>query len=147
MQRWGRRLVDSIAHDESVSLQVRLFRLCCVTAFVMCLVVILPVNLLQNLPWMVNGADITIGLIAGFCYWDSLRGRHHIVLFLWAMLVLLNPVWFFNAGSDGSISYYFFPVLLLPVAVLEGRARFWMTLVVGLNLAMLLDHQGHPEAR
>ncbi len=138
MQRWGRRLVDSIAHDESVSLQVRLFRLCCVTAFVMCLVVILPVNSFQNLPWMVNVADVTIGLIAGFCYWDSLRGRHHIVLFLWAMLVLLNPVWFFNAGSDGSISYYFFPVLLLPVAVLEGRTRFWMTLVVGLNLAVLL---------
>jgi PAS domain S-box-containing protein len=126
------------APDGSLPLQVRLFRVVCVTTAFVCLVVVLPMNLLQNLPVLVNVADVATGLIALYCYRASLQGRNHTVGFFVVVVLLLNPVWFLNAGSDGSISYYFLPLVLYPAALFRGRLRWTLTVLLALNLCGLL---------
>jgi len=132
------RLFGWFVHDETVSLQVRLYRLCCATTFVLCLAVILPFNALQNLPVWVHVGDIAAGLLGGYCYWQSRRGRNYLLGFYVLLLLLMSPVWFFNAGSEGSVGFYYFPLMLYPAAVLQGWTRRIMTAVVILNFCALL---------
>ena len=117
--------------DESVALQIRLFRLCCATTGVLCLGIVMPMNLVQNLSLWVHIANILIGLTGGYCFFASLRGRHFLFGFLSALVLLLNPVWFFNGGSTGSIPFYFFPVLLYAMVILRGWSRrIWTVAIV-----------------
>jgi PAS domain S-box-containing protein len=124
--------------DESVTLQIRLFRLICATTCGLCLLVVLPMNLFQNLPKWINLADVGLGLAGGYCYWESLRGRNFFFGFFATILLLLNPVWFLNAGSEGSLTYYFPAVLLYPLVIFRGAARRILTTVVVLNVCGLL---------
>ena len=133
-----RHLVASLVLDDSVTLQIRLYRLMCATTCVLCLVFILPMNLFQNLPIWVNFGDITLGLIAGYCFWESRRGRHFFFQFFAGLILLLNPIWFLNAGSEGSLIYYFFALILYPMAIFTGRMRIALTAVVTLNACGLL---------
>eukprot|EP01035_Chromulina_nebulosa_P061391 gene61391-83971_t len=78
-------------------LPVRLFRLLCLTTGVLCLVVVLPMNILQNLPVWVNLGDVVLGLLGFFCYRESMRGRHWVVGFLVVMvLLIIVPLAIFN---------------------------------------------------
>ena len=138
MKFWPHQLLGSFSNHETVSLRIRIFRLFCTTTCFLCLVVVLPINLFQNLPVWVNIADTGIGLVAGYCYWASQRGRDHFHGFFWAILVALNPIWFLNAGADGSLTYYFFPLVLYPVAVFEGAMRRWLVAAVVVNACGLL---------
>lgn len=138
MDRYLETLWGYLAHNEQVTLQIRLFRLICLTGAVLCLAVVLPVNLVQNLPVLVNVCDVLLGLFALYCYWQSRRGRHLIVPFLTVAVILLDPVWFLNAGADGSITLYFFPLLLYPMVLCRGKMRWIITVCVVLNVVGLL---------
>jgi PAS domain S-box-containing protein len=135
-------VVSAFTPDVTVSLQIRLFRLFCATTCVLCLVVVLPINLFQNLPVGVNIADVLLGIAGGWCYWSSLRGRHFFMGFFMGVLLTLNPVWFLNGGVSGSIVYYFFALLLYPLAVFHGRVRWIMAvaLVVDVSLLIVLEY-------
>jgi len=124
--------------DPSQPLRVRLFQLMCLTTAVICLVVVLPINQFLTLPAWVNLADTLLGLIALGMYWASRRGRHFYLSFFVVVMVLLNSVWNLNAGTDGSITYYFFPAILYPLAILTGRARWILATLVVLNVCGLL---------
>ena len=138
MESWLKRLFSHLEPDESHPLQVRLFQLICATVGVLCLLVILPINLFQNLPIWINLADVVLGLVACYCYWASTRGRHYFLGFFAALMGLLSPIWFFNAGSEGSIAYYYFPAILYPLAVLRGRLRWILAVLLGVDLCALL---------
>lgn len=73
-----KKIWHQIANDESLALQVRLHRLMCLSTGILCLAVILPANLFQNLPHFVNIADVILGLFALYCYRESCHGRNHI---------------------------------------------------------------------
>jgi len=142
MASWLKRLFSHLEPDDSHPLPIRLFQLICATAAILCLLVILPVNSFQNLPREVNVADALLGITAGFCYWESGRGRHHILGFFVILILLVDPVWYLNGGSMGSITYYFFPVLLYPLAIFQGRMR-WITaifLVLNVSGLFLLEY-------
>jgi len=136
-------------HDAATQpLQIRLYRLFCLTTAVLCLGVIAPVNLFQLMPPGVHLGNISVGLIAVWCYRASLRGRHHVVGFFVVLLGLIVPVWFLNAGSDGSVSYYFFPLALYPVAVCRGRLSWILAVALGLTLCgLLVTEHFFPELR
>src|SRR5579863_1156716 len=96
------KLLNYAAKDPSLTLQIRLFRLMCLTAAIVCLLVVLPINLLESdLPVVVNLADIFLGLFSLFCYWQSSRSRNYIGLFLAVLILSFNPVWFYNGGLEG----------------------------------------------
>lgn len=126
------KLWNFVARDAPLTFQVRIFRLFCLATSILCLGVVMPVNLLQNLPLVINLANVVLGLFALFCYWDSRRGRNHILLFFLVAGLMLDPAWFFNGGADGPITYFFFPMALYPMSLFRGKAR-WIA-VTGLML-------------
>ena len=131
------RFSRAIVRDQDLPLRIRIFRLVCAVVAVLCLVVVAPANLFQNLPLGVNLANILLGLFGGFFYWESCRGRHHVVAFLLIAVVMLDVTWFWNAGSQGSITYYYFPLLLFVLGLFRGRAQWILTVGLVLNVAAL----------
>ncbi len=107
------------------------------TTAVLCLGLILPMNLLQDMPLGLNLLNVAFGLVGAFCCWQSLRGRHHILPFLFAAVLLLDVAWFLNAGSQGSVTFFFFPVLLFAVVMSGGVARFGLVVALILNVSVL----------
>jgi PAS domain S-box-containing protein len=144
----GHRLNLFLSHlDSEVAppLRIRLYQLLCMTTCGLCLLVVLPANLFQNLPALINVADALLGLFAGYCYWASKRGHHYLLGFFAVLMLLLEPVWFLNAGSEGSITYYFFVAILYPLAILRGRTRWVLVGLLMLNVCGLhLVEYFHP---
>ncbi len=138
MRAWPSQFLRSLKPDESQSLQIRLYRLFCVTAALFCLLVIFPVNLLQHLPLGVHLGNLILGLVAAWCYWSSTKGRQYFIGFFAIVLVLVNPIWFLNAGSYGSVCYYFAPILVYPLAIFRGRVRWMVSAFVVLDFCGLL---------
>ena len=137
------RLADGPRGEATTELRVRIFRLICAMTAVLCLFVVAPLNGLQNLPLVVNIANLGLGLLGAFCYWQSCAGRHHIALFLILLVGLLDVVWFYNAGSDGSVTHYFYPVMLFVIAMFQGTPRRVLVVGIWLNVAalFLLEHR------
>jgi|GEM_PF-5508842 len=105
-------------------MDVRLFRLVCLTVAILCLFLILPTNLLQDLPVALNMTILAFGLLLLYFYRASCRGRHHIKTFYALTLLVLNLGWFMNGGTLGSASYYFFAALLYPLTFFRGPTRW-----------------------
>ena len=131
------RFADGFARKAGPDLRIRIFRLICIMAAGLCLLLVAPLNAFQNLPWGVHLANVVLGLLGAFCYWQSCRGRHYIVPFLVFILVSLDLVWFLNAGSDGSVTHYFYPVMLFVIALFQGWRRWLLVLGVWLNVGLL----------
>ncbi len=138
MAGWLKQISSTLAADLSQPLRVRLYRLICATTAAICLLIIFPTNLFQNLPPWVHIANVLLGLFALGCYGASRRGHHLFVTFFVALLVILNSTWNLDAGSQGSITYYFFPALLYPLAILQGRTRWAFTALTVVNLCALI---------
>jgi len=148
MRAWPSQFLRSFQSDETLPLQVRLYRLVCLTAAVTCLGVILPINLLQNLPLGIHLGNVLLGVVAVWCFWASRAGRHYFGGFFLLMLLVVNLLFFLNAGTDGSVAYYFFPILVYPVAIFRGRQRWLVFSLVLLDLsALLLADYAFPGLR
>lgn len=134
LRQRSRRLM----RDDSVPLQIRLFRLYCVTACLLCLFVGVPVNLAQKLSIWVHLANGSIGLLGGYCCWASFRGRHHFTLFFFCLLGALSVIWFLSGGAEGSTPYFFFLAILYPVTMLNGWRRWALTAMTTVDFCGLL---------
>ena len=124
--------------DPSLPLRLKLYQLMCLTTCVLCLLVILPSNALINLPWMINLVIVFFGVFSGACVFASWRGRHLVLPFFLVLLVVIDLVWFLNAGSEGSLTYYFFPALLYPMVMSRGWRRWSLAAVIIINACALL---------
>ncbi len=137
-----RKLMDDLSglssSASSLEMPVRLFQLICLTITVLTLFVILPINWFQNLPIFVNIADILLGMFAFFCFRESTRGRHHSSLFLMFMVLLMEPVWFLNSGTNGSIILYFLVLIIYPMMIFRGTKRWVWTACLTLNICALI---------
>jgi PAS domain S-box-containing protein len=138
MIRTLKDLSRKLAPNASLEMPIRLFQLICLAVTALTLFVILPVNLFQNLPILVNIGDVLLGLFSFFCFWESTRGRHHQFLFLIFMVLLMEPIWFLNSGTDGSITLYFLVVIVYPIVMFRGKKRWTLTVCMILNICALL---------
>ncbi len=136
------RLADGFGGDAVTELRVRIFRLICALTGALCLGLVAPLNAFQNMPVVVHVSNIVLGLAGAFCYWQSCRGRHFIAAFFVLLVVLLDVVWFYNAGSDGSVTHYYYPVMLFIIALFQGRKRGVLAIGLWLNVSALfiLEH-------
>ena len=133
------KLWNHVARDKSLTLQERLFRLMTLTAAIICLFIVLPVNLMEpDLPVAVNIADIILGLFSLFCYTQSCKGKNHIMLFLVVLVSLLSPVWFLNGGVGSSITFYFFPVIILPLVMCRGSKRWGIAALIIMDVCAMV---------
>src|SRR5689334_22227000 len=102
MRAWPSQFLRSFQSDETQPLQVRLYRLVCLTAAVTCLGVILPINLVQNLPLGVHLGNVLLGASAVWCFRASRGGRHYFSGFFLLLLLVVNLLFFLNGGANGS---------------------------------------------
>jgi len=131
-------LTDGFLRSRADPLQVRLYRMVCLVVGSLCLLVILPANLLQNLPIWVHLANSIAGVFGCFMLWHSLRGRHYFATFYLGLILILDAIWFINGGSNGSVAYYFFALALYPVAIFRGRIRWSLIALLAGNACALL---------
>lgn len=140
------RLSLGVGSGPEVTLRIRIFRLLTATTAFLCLVLVMPTNLLQNLDIKVHVANVLLGLVSGLVYWQSRRGRHYITAFLLAVVLMLDAVWFWNGGSQGTITFFYFPVLLYVVAMQRGRTQILATIALMANVIGLFVVEAYrPE--
>ncbi len=138
MRKLSKVLSDRLAPEASPEMRVRLFQLICLTIGLITILIVLPVNWFQNLPVLVNIGVVLLGLFAFFCFGESRHGRHHVSLFLVFMVLLMEPVWFLNSGTDGSITFYLLVVMVYPMVMFRGLKRWIWTAGLMLNICALL---------
>jgi PAS domain S-box-containing protein len=138
MDRLLEKLWAYVAKDEPQTVQIRLFRLFCLATGILCLAIVMPANAFQALPREIQIGNVLLGLIALFCFWRSIRGRNHVLGFFVVVVLMLDPAWFLNGGTDGSITYFFFPLALYPMTLFRGRTRWVTTIGLMLNTCALL---------
>jgi hypothetical protein len=124
----------------------RLFQAITLFAAAMALLVIAPFNHFQNLsPWL-NVVVCLFGLTALWLWWESRRGRCRPTLLLLVFLLVLSACWFINGGSVGSIPYYFFDAVLVPVIFTRRWRRAVLVVLVAANvLALFALEHAFPE--
>lgn len=135
-----------IPWDDQATLEIRLFRKACLVSACLALFVILPTNLLQELPLSLNLAITAFGALAYALYRASLRGVHAMKAFCGCLGLLLNFSWFMNAGSEGSISMFMFAGVLVLNIFFRGRTR-WLFLAIFLvnGLGLLWAERAFPN--
>ena len=138
MDKYFNKLWEHAKRGQEVSIEIRIFRMITLAVSVLCIFVILPTNLLQDLPVSLNVILTLYGLLTFFFYLNSTRGRHSIKLFHAATILLLNAGWFLNAGSNGSISYYFFATVIYCFIFFRRFFRAAMFTFLLLNNTILL---------
>lgn len=131
------KLWNYVTRDQGASMEVRLFRLVCLSVAMLCLFLILPTNLLQGLPVVLNMTILVFGLLLLYFYQASCHGRHYIKSFYAAALLELNLGWFMNGGSLGSAGYYFLAALLYPLTFFRGPPRWIAFLLLVVNNSAL----------
>jgi signal transduction histidine kinase len=136
--RWrvDKHLENLWAHvlpTQDISMEIGLFRLITLTASVLCIFIILPIDIALDLPFSLNLIVSLYGLVTFYLHFSSRQGRHFIKAFFAVTLLVLNAAWFLRAGSDGSISYYFFAVVLYPLIFFRGFLRAATLLLLLLN--------------
>jgi PAS domain S-box-containing protein len=92
------------------------------------------------MPVSVNVLVIGFGLFALFCFAESRRGRNHAKVLVSALILALSLAWFLDGGMDGSVNFYLFSLVVLPMVLFEGHLRWIFAAVIlvdfcALNLA------------
>ncbi|QEM68805.1 hypothetical protein FO488_11975 [Geobacter sp. FeAm09] len=131
------KLWRCVTRDQNAPMEVRLFRLVSLAVALLSLLLILPTNILLNLPAAQNMIILVFGLLLLYFYRASCRGRHYIKSLYALTILVLNLTWFMNGGTLGSISYYFFAALLYPLTFFRGPRRWTMFLLLVLNASAL----------
>ncbi|MBP8274846.1 MAG: hypothetical protein KAY59_10465, partial [Acidobacteria bacterium] len=107
-------------------------RLCLTSALVIFLIVV-PVNLIEDFPLIVHVASAAFGAISLALYYFARRGHCYPFAFLAGMVVTISIVWFPNAGSIGSIPFYFLPAIAYAAIFFRGRVRLALVLLITLD--------------
>jgi two-component system, cell cycle sensor histidine kinase and response regulator CckA len=157
LDRLLEKLWKYVARDQNLSMQRRLYRMICLITALLCFLVILPLNYLQDLPPLINVGIIIFGLLCLYLYWETFHGRDRVLTYFIMLLLLLDLIWFPNAGSGGSIIYYFAAAIIYPMAFCRGRLRWILVfgLVANVFALMIIEYLypslvvpfASPEAR
>ena len=137
------KLLDKIqgwlAVESFLPVRLRVFRLACI-AGVLSSICLTSGGLVwyAHTIWEVKLLSVLIGIFSGVCYVFSLHGRHYIQGFLIIEVLLLDFCWLLHGGLSGGVTFYYFPLLLLPLALCRGANRFFLALFVGINLLAVL---------
>lgn len=127
-----------ICNDEGGRMKLALFRTLCLSAALLCILVIIPCNFLYHLPPIINLFVGIFSVAAIHLYRASRAGRYLPKTLFFLILVLLNLVWFANGGSTGSVSYYFFCLIVYVPIFFRGRVRWFLAAAAIADCVLLL---------
>lgn len=118
--------------------ELRLYRLLTLITGLLCIFVVIPSNFFQHLPVQVNIATAILGCSSLSLYLLARMKRFYPTVFFFAILLTLNYIWFYNAGSTGSVPYYFFAEIIYLVFFFRSRKRILLMALVLANVALLI---------
>lgn len=120
-----------------IPMELRLYRFICLIASACIFLVILPTNFLQHISVYSNLIIFGFGVFTLALYRASCRGEYHVKLLFAMLMIVLSGTWFFNGGSEGSVSYFFFTAFTYPVIFLRGKER-WLALGTAMSIGIVL---------
>ena len=140
------KILDYFSRGESLSLRIILFRIFCISIAFVCLVLVVPANMLQDVSPYLNPVTVVYAAIVLCLYRISLAGKHFIkTMYLFTML-LLNICWFLNGGSTGSIGFFFMTAIIYPLIFCRSPFKSLMLLLLVCNYsALVLLEQRFPS--
>lgn len=124
--------------DSELGVRQRIFQLFCLIAGFFVLAVFIPTDLLVRLPLLLSAGLFLCGLIfLAMLFLACWRGIYlHKSLSL-LLLFSLNFSWFFNSGSQGPTSLFFFSAAILFTAIFQGAWRYFFLAVLTSNVLAL----------
>lgn len=128
-----------------VELTQRVYERLCLTSVLVIGFIVTPVNLLQRLPWEVTAVAGAFGVASLVLYSLARRGHCYPFVFLSAMVIAINGIWFPNDGAFGSAPFYFLPAAYA-VIFFRGAKRLAIVTFIGVDgLALMWLQSIHPE--
>ena len=118
--------------------ELRLYRILTFTVTILSLFVAMPSNYLQHLPVQVNVATAMLGFASALLYLIARQKRMYPTVFFFLILLTLNYIWYYNAGSTGSVPYYFFAEIIYLVFFFRGWKRILFMTIVLANVTLLM---------
>jgi hypothetical protein len=118
--------------------ELRIYRILTLVATTLSFLVVIPSNFLQHLPAQVNIATAIFGSVSAILHLLSKQKRMYPTVFFFSILLTLNYIWFYNAGSTGSVPYYFFAEIIYLVFFFRGWKRILVMLLVLANVTLLM---------
>jgi len=132
------KILDYFSRGESLPLRIILFRIFCISISFVCLFLVVPANMLQDVSPYLNPVTVVYAAIVLCMYRISLAGNHFIkTMYLFTML-LLNICWFINGGSTGSIGFFFLTAIIYPLIFCRSPVRTVMLLLLVCNYSSLV---------
>lgn len=119
--------------------ELRMYRLLTFVSALISFTVVIPSNLLQQIPVQVSIATAIFGLITLVFHILSRKERMYPTLLFFSILLLLNYCWYPNAGSNGSVPYYFFTGIVFLVFFFRGWKRVLLLIAVIVNVIVLME--------
>lgn len=116
----------------------RIMQLLCLIAGLFTTLVFVPANLLEHLPWLLSAGLFLFGLIfLGILFLARRRDIYLYKTVSLLLLLLMNFVWFFNGGSQGPASLFFFSAAILFTVNFRGTLRCFFLSVLISNVLVL----------
>jgi PAS domain S-box-containing protein len=125
------RQIFGIPVDPEPVMEMHLFRLLCLVAAALTLLVVVPVDHLTHFSPLVTLADLVFGVTSLLFYLASRRGRYHRKSLFFLYLLNLDLSWFATNGSQGTVSLFFFNLFIYALIFFRGKVR-WLLLTVAL---------------
>lgn len=122
MSIW-QKLVRLWAFDPGAGLALRLYHMSTLLGAAVCLLLLVPGNVLLGLTPRLTGLAAAFGLFCILLYALSLRGRYLPGTFCALLVALLNAAWVLGGGSQGSVVMWFYLAAVVLTVFLHGRAR------------------------
>ena len=142
--RWIERVIQRhLLPDNDLDIRDSYYQALCLTAAVLVAIVVLPTNYLQGMQVSVGVTALLFGVLAFALYLASLRGHFFPTALRLALMAAATVAWFPNAGSSGSVVFFFFPAAMFAVVSFGGVRRWVLTSLVFVNVGALLwaDHR------
>jgi hypothetical protein len=144
------RIADFLRHPFATSrepdMEHRLFQVICLAACVFTLFIVIPVNIIEGLPWLLNATLFVFAVLSLAFYAASIKGLHLMKTFTALVAPVLDLCWFTDGGSQGSIGMFFFIGGMISSFLMRGVKR-WLFLggfILNVLLLLTLDYL-HPE--
>jgi diguanylate cyclase (GGDEF)-like protein/PAS domain S-box-containing protein len=128
----------AFAPEHDSGLERHIFRLICLTIFLLAFLILIPSNLFQDISYLVSVPTALCGGVSFALYRAARKGSNHLNAMLVVILGTLNVTWFMNGGSEGSVPYFIFPICLYPLIVFHGWKRWLVLAGIVANGCMLI---------
>src|SRR5512136_2971011 len=102
----------ALAPEHDPGLERHIFRLTTLIISLLSFLILIPSNLLQDIPYLASVPIALCGGVSFALYLAARKGNNHENALLVVILGTLNATWFLNGGSEGSVPYFFFPVCI-----------------------------------